>query len=754
MEITLNRQSFKKALGVFLVVVLLFGMCSPAAPFLPKVSFEAVAAGDMIASGTCGGNWVVAGYDDHYEPYYDYDGAAKYWLYDDGTLEITGEGEISGEVFDSWDFDYCYYVTKILINSGITKINSGAFGDLYNLKEVIILNPDCHMDGIGWDDFPNGTVFYGYEGSTTQAFVEYYASFEEFEFFVYCPHENIVEQARNEQCYTFGNVEGIKCLDCGRYTLGGEKIKPTHTDNGDGICERCEKNMPVAAGGCGACYDEMDWLLYPVNYYLYDDGTLEIFGEGAIEEGGYSFSHIANDIKNVVIYDGITAIGVGAFRYCYNLENVIISETVTKLDYIYLYENKGAFENCYNLKTVTIPSKVSEIPANAFKGCDALESVTILNLGCEISDECGIRQDAIIYGYENSTANSFAYGNSSRFRVYCTHENTEAVDALAFSCYSDGHEEGIRCNDCGRWVTGGEEIYASHLDENADKICDRCAKTMPKWENFVGGNMETVNNRKYCDDKARAYFYDDGTLEVFGEGEVKKSWYGGGNESSYGGLFLDTKKLVIHEGITHINSDCFKKFLYIEEVTLPSTVRYVSSGAFADCVRLSKLIVLNPECGFSADGTSTPGHTVIYGYSGSSAETHAKHWLFKFVPLDREHDHEYESKITLKPTCTSKGIEEFTCYCGASYTDVVVPNSHYDLDDDRRCDTCGTRLYTDSETEKPDDDTGTTDTPEKPDIDNGANEQPEEEKNIFESFFESIINFFRNLINIFNFFNM
>lgn len=696
--------------------------------------------------------------------------------------------------------------------SGIYRFYSTANEDTYGYiydenKRQLAYNDDGGNNAnfsITYELQANTTYYFGsryYNQSTSGSFKVNLICLE-----IYCPHKNTVEVAENRQCYTNGNAAGAMCLDCGQYASGGEKLEPSHTDNGDGICERCEKMMPVTSGDCGAIYDEWEWLSYPVSYYLYNDGTLEVFGSGIIAEGAFVYR---DDIKNVIIYDGITAIGNAAFGRCDNLESVVMADTVREICVGENYKGWGSFEfndnlkniklseslkaipsesfqysgglrsieipnsvvtvgnaafegcnnlekvklssnlkalptnifyNCYSLKSVELPEKIEFIDEGAFAECNYLEGVTILNQECKISPKCGIRQEAIIYGYEWSTADDYAWENSMRFREYCPHENTENVPLLKASCYTDGHCEGVKCLDCGRWASGGEAIIASHFDENGDEICDRCEKSMPKWSIECGGNEEYVNEKIYYDDKARAYFYEDGTLEVFGEGVVKKGWPGG-NKGGGGiemGTFLDTKKLVIHEGITAIDTDCFKKFLYIEEVTLPLTMWLLRPGAFADCIRLSKIVVLNPTCSFASDGTSTSKNTVIYGYSDSSAEVHAKHWLRKFVPLDREHDHEFESKVTLKPTCTSTGVETFTCYCGESYTEVIAPNYHFDFDFDGNCDMCGVKLDIGGNGVTPDEG-GTTDT-------------TEEEKDIFASFFESIINFFKNLINLFNFF--
>lgn len=644
MEITLNRQSFKKALGVFLVVALFFGMCSPAAPYLPKISFD-VGAANVTDGNVTDGNIIESG---------SYGNQFSYTLRDNGRLVISGNGVI---YYGYWNFDVSF-VKSIVIEEGITSIGYAAFSYFDNLRSIEI--PDS-VKSIG-----------------TSAFA---------------------------------------------------------------YCRRLESiNIPYGVEYISDCtFLECDYLK---NITIPD--SVKVIGDNAF------FS--CNRLENIVLPEGAEKIGYYAFFNCDSFTDITLPESVALIE-------ESAFRGCNNMASIKMGGESVqdlEIRKDAFYNCLSLESVTILHdpeWYCDISDECGIREEAIFYGYEDSNIKWFAYENSSRFRVYCPHEDTEAVDALAFSCYSDGHEEGIRCNDCGRWVTGGEGILASHLDENADKICDRCAKAMPKWENFVGGNMETVNNRKYCDDKARVYSYDDGTLEVFGEGTIVAGRYGGGGGylGYYGGVFLSTKKLIIHEGITEIDEDCFKKFLYIEEVILPSTLTNVHSGAFADCVRLSKIVVLNPTCGFSSDGTSTPKHTVIYGYSDSAAEDHAKHWMIKFVPLDREHDHEFESKLTLKPTCSATGTEEYTCYCGESYTEVVPANSHFDINKDDNCDMCGVKLNAFDQPVKPDEDEdgGTTEAPEG---DSGSAQEPEEEKNVFEKFFESLIEFFKNFANLFDYF--
>ena len=103
--------------------------------------------------------------------------------------------------------------------------------------------------------------------------------------------------------------------------------------------------------------------------------------------------NLPNDMKLIPEY---------MFYECANLNNIAIPEGVTLIDY-------DAFACCYNLKSITIPDSVTSIKDYAFYDCNNLSSITINNPDCEIKDsEYTISETATIYGYANSTAQSYA----------------------------------------------------------------------------------------------------------------------------------------------------------------------------------------------------------------------------------------------------------------------------------------------------------------------------------------------------------
>ncbi len=128
----------------------------------------------------------------------------------------------------------------------------------------------------------------------------------------------------------------------------------------------------IASGSCGK----------NVNYELYDDYTLRIFGKGAM----YNYNDIDtpemysdtpwsswdSKIKSVVIEDGVTRIGAYSFYFFTSLTEVSIPNTVTSI-------GREAFSHCTALKKIHIPNSVTSIGACAFSHCSSLAEVNIPN---------------------------------------------------------------------------------------------------------------------------------------------------------------------------------------------------------------------------------------------------------------------------------------------------------------------------------------------------------------------------------------
>ncbi|MDE6087294.1 MAG: leucine-rich repeat protein, partial [Oscillospiraceae bacterium] len=194
----------------------------------------------------------------------------------------------------------------------------------------------------------------------------------------------------------------------------------------------------------GTCGENLTWN------FDESTGTLTISGTGAMTDWKYGESPWYNNknIKEIIIKDSVTTIGDRAFWDCFALESITIPESVETIGKMTFYGctalesitipksveiigdmafhgctalesvtipdsvkviKDGTFCYCSALESVKIPNSVTTIGDYAFGGCNVLTSITIENPDCDIYDsDYIISDDAIIYGYTNSTAQAYA----------------------------------------------------------------------------------------------------------------------------------------------------------------------------------------------------------------------------------------------------------------------------------------------------------------------------------------------------------
>ena len=101
------------------------------------------------------------------------------------------------------------------------------------------------------------------------------------------------------------------------------------------------------------------------------EGVLTISGKGEMgNSSDVPWLSYRSDIVSVVIEDGVTSIGDGAFAFCGDLTTITIPYSVTAIGY-------DAFWACDSLTSITIPDSVTAIGYDAFENCRSLTSITI-----------------------------------------------------------------------------------------------------------------------------------------------------------------------------------------------------------------------------------------------------------------------------------------------------------------------------------------------------------------------------------------
>lgn len=128
----------------------------------------------------------------------------------------------------------------------------------------------------------------------------------------------------------------------------------------------------VGATGSGACGQNVNWEL-DENGVLTISGTgpmADFFTEEYPDGSPWNVAGLTEQIKKVVVEDGVTSIGSSAFYQCSELTEVSLPEGLTEI-------RELAFTDCKKLEKINFPSTLKAIRCGAFGVCLALEDIDL-----------------------------------------------------------------------------------------------------------------------------------------------------------------------------------------------------------------------------------------------------------------------------------------------------------------------------------------------------------------------------------------
>lgn len=148
---------------------------------------------------------------------------------------------------------------------------------------------------------------------------------------------------------------------------GGATITAS-TATGDVIIpSEVEGYAVTTVGRGGPIFGTFD---YKSGYNLNDTSVTSVIISNGVTSIGIGAFGYNTSVTSMSIPDSVTIIGVAAFANCTGLTSVIIPDSVTTI-------GNGAFVGCPKLTSVNIPDGVTSIEIGAFYGCTGLTSVSI-----------------------------------------------------------------------------------------------------------------------------------------------------------------------------------------------------------------------------------------------------------------------------------------------------------------------------------------------------------------------------------------
>ena len=167
-----------------------------------------------------------------------------------------------------------------------------------------------------------------------------------------------------------------------------------------------------------------------VNWY-YDEGTRTLTLSGIGSLYGYQNctgdEDVREDVKHIIIENGVTEIGWASFKYFPSLKTVTMADSVTQI-------GDFAFESCTRLNNIKFSKNLKSIGRYAFDFCYGLKSVKIpsscLSIGEYAFSRCTGLEDIELYGNIGKEAFS-----CSTFTIYAKAQKTARIPASGtFGC--------------------------------------------------------------------------------------------------------------------------------------------------------------------------------------------------------------------------------------------------------------------------------------------------------------------------------
>ncbi len=229
----------------------------------------------------------------------------------------------------------------------------------------------------------------------------------------------------------------------------------------------------------GSCGDGVMWD------FNADTKTLTISGSGAmtdytsIDDNNRPWKAYRDSINNLVISEGVTAIGNYSFTFCGNLSEITVPQSVTAI-------GNQVFYMCTRLSKVTIKGNITEIKGSTFSQCRELKEITIpasvTSIGKNAFEYCAKLTDVYFGGnpaqWNAVTVN--ASGNESlkkatvHYAVACNHSWNGGVVTKPATCTENGVKT-VTCTICGAAYT--EAVAAAgHIIVQDKKVAATYAK--------------------------------------------------------------------------------------------------------------------------------------------------------------------------------------------------------------------------------------------------------------------------------------
>ena len=433
-----------------------------------------------------------------------------------------------------------------------------------------------------------------------------------------------------------------------------------------------ETKMVIAdSGDCGAYGSHMSWTLYT-------SGKLLISGSGEMED--YSLGKAApwykyrESINELVVQDGVTALGNYAFYECQGLEEVTVPNSVTVI-------GESAFSCCTGLETVNFGTGLVTLEGSAFYGCAKLKRAllpdSLTKIGTAAFYEC------ISLGTLDLGDSVTSIGNSAFASCY----GLTALE-LPASLKTVGNGAFFGCNGLteveipASVISLGSDVFGVCINLTSIEVA--VANTAYSSSNGVLFNKNQTTLLAYPVGRSGAYTIPDGVVTIGPQAFQACSGLTAisipdGVTTIGENAFLWCHKLrdvSFPDSVTTIGASAFSDCDGLTWVMFGASLESIGAGAFARCGKLTNMLFNGKAPAIAADAFAGVKVTADHYPGKTWTEAVKQNYGGTITWVEQECVHIYNG-VETKATIGAQGFTTYTCtrcedsYVG-DYTDIVA----------------------------------------------------------------------------------
>lgn len=445
----------------------------------------------------------------------------------------------------NYAFYNCSGLTSVTLPASLTSSGSAAFSTCTNIANVNFLGNIDQWCSIAFSGNTSNPAMYSHQLSINGV--------EQTDIY-------LADELSLVKAYVFYNNDALTTISLRNTT----SIDPNALVN-------CNADLTIRGELTGSCGTNVNWSLL--------DGVLTISGTGAMNNylsNSIPWYAYRNMIRQVIVEEGVTTIGNGAFYQCVNIENLSLPEGLTSIGSSVM--STGPFSQ---LRELTIPSTVTSIGYNAFQACSVLEKIVVMRTSSVpiITGSSGYMGVTEYNCFQNCYSSAYllvyidlkdSYSTANGWKRFTNKNN--------YWGYCGAEDEGMNLT----WMynSSASTLTISGTGAMADYAS---ASAMP-WNSFKTSITSIVIEDDVTTIGQRAFYGCTALTSV----TFPETFSAIGNYAFYNCSGLTS--IALPEGITAIGNSAFYGCTSLASVTLPSTLTSIGSNAFINDALTSIII--------------------------------------------------------------------------------------------------------------------------------------------------------------------